>query len=56
MKLLIYIGITIGGAIGGYLPSLIFHNNNLFVIIITSGLGSLLGLWVGYKFVQYLEI
>jgi len=53
MKLLIYIGITIGGVIGSYLPVWLFHADVLSVWSIVMGaIGSFVGLWVGYKAYQ----
>ena len=49
-KLFIYGGITIGGAIGAYLPVVLFHSNPLGAISILLGaVGSFAGLWLGYK-------
>lgn len=49
MKALIYIGITIGGGLGGWLGSLIDHSGFGFWSVIGSTVGGLLGLWAGYK-------
>lgn len=50
MKLFIFLGITIGGIIGGWLGSLLDHGNGLGGwSILLSTIGSLAGLWVGYK-------
>jgi hypothetical protein len=49
-KTLIYIGITIFGAAGGWLGSLLDHGN-IFGIwgILGSMVGGLFGIWVGVK-------
>lgn len=53
MKLLIYIGITIGGVIGSYLPVWLFHVDVLSLWSILMGaVGSFVGLWLGYKAYQ----
>ena len=53
MKTMIYIGIAIGGAIGGWLGSLLDHGNFFGAWgIILSGVGSLVGIWAGYKIGQ----
>lgn len=50
MKSLIWIGITVGGTLGGWLGSLLDHGSLLGAWgIIGSALGSIAGLWVGYK-------
>ena len=55
MKLMITIGIFLGGSIGGWLGSLISHGNWLSGwSIMLSTLGSLAGIWVGYKAAQYI--
>ncbi len=50
MKRLIYLGIAIGGALGGWLGSLPSHGNWLSGLsIIGTTIGSLVGIWAGYK-------
>lgn len=50
MKSLIYIGLTIGSLLGGWLGSLIDHNPLFGPWSLTFGtLGALVGIWVGYK-------
>lgn len=54
MKLMIWIGITVGGIAGGWLGSLADGGNILGLWgIIGSTIGSLVGLWAGYKLSQY---
>jgi phage tail tape-measure protein len=49
MKGLIYLGIGVGGAIGSYVPAL-FGQDMFSVASIIGGLvGSIAGLWAGYK-------
>lgn len=50
MKLMIWIGILVGGTIGGFIGGALDHGN-LFGAwsILFSGIGSIGGLWLGYK-------
>jgi len=50
MKLMIWIGITIGGLIGSWLGGMLDHGNWLGGWSLLLGtVGSLVGLWIGYK-------
>jgi len=50
MKTLIWIGVGLGGTIGGALPYLWGDYNFLsFSSIILSAVGGLIGIWVGYQ-------
>jgi hypothetical protein len=50
MKAAIYISLTIGSIIGGWLGSLLDHGNFMGVWGIIGGLiGSVAGIWAGYK-------
>jgi hypothetical protein len=50
MKGLIYLGITVGGIIGGYVPVILFHQGSFSAASLIGGtIGSFLGLWAGYK-------
>ncbi|HVC36581.1 MAG TPA: hypothetical protein VNE40_04055 [Candidatus Dormibacteraeota bacterium] len=54
MKLMIWIGITVGGIIGGWVGALFSHGNWFGVwSILLSGVGSVAGIWIGYKLGQY---
>ena len=49
-KKTVYIGASIGGAIGGFLPSIFDHQSGLSVwSILGSLVGGLLGIYVIYK-------
>lgn len=57
MKLMIFIGITVGGLVGGWLGGLMDHGNMLGGwSILFSGIGSLVGIWAGYKVAQNMGI
>jgi hypothetical protein len=58
MKLMIFIGITIGGTIGGWLGAAAFDHGNWLGgwSILLSGVGSLAGIWAGYKAGQSLGV
>lgn len=55
MKTLIWIGITVGGLVGGWLGAMLDHGNYLGGwSIMLSLVGSLAGVWVGYKASNYI--
>jgi hypothetical protein len=50
MKALIWIGIMVGGALGGWLGAVMDHGNYFGAAsILIGGVGSLVGIWAGYK-------
>ena len=50
MKLFIWIGITVGGVVGSWLGASMNHGNYLGApSILLGGVGSLVGVWVGFK-------
>ena len=50
MKTLIWIGVGVGGTIGGALPYLWGNYNFLsFSSVILSAVGGIIGIWVGYQ-------
>ena len=56
-KTLVYAGVTIGGLIGGYLPVVLFNASALGLASIAAGfVGSIVGLWAGYRTYQYLDL
>lgn len=56
MKLMIWIGITLGGLIGGWLGTMLDHGNGLGAwTILLSTVGGIVGIWAGYKIGQNLE-
>lgn len=52
-KTLVFLGMTVGSIIGGYLPSLFGVDIFSYISIITSGIGAILGIWIGYKLSNY---
>lgn len=57
MKLMITIGITIFGTVGGWLGALLTNNNWFSALSIILGVfGSFFGVWAGYKAGQYLGL
>ncbi|HET8709157.1 MAG TPA: hypothetical protein VFL85_02650 [Candidatus Saccharimonadales bacterium] len=51
MKLMIWLGIMIGGGIGGWLGAAMTHGNWMSAAsILLSGAGSIAGIWAGYIF------
>jgi hypothetical protein len=53
MKLLILVSLTVFGLIGGWIGGAIDHGNMFGAWgILLSGVGSLFGIWVGYKVAQ----
>ena len=54
MKLMILIGTTVVGSLGGWLGALMDHGDWLGGWSMMLGIiGSLVGIWVGYKAYQY---
>jgi hypothetical protein len=50
MKLMIFLGITIFGTLGGWLGSMLDHTSGIGMwSLFLSTVGSLFGIWVGYK-------
>lgn len=57
MKLMIIVGITIFGTVGGWLGAAMDHGNWLGGwSILLSGIGSFFGIWVGFKAGQNLGL
>jgi predicted MFS family arabinose efflux permease len=48
-KRLIYLGILLGGAAGGYLPTLWGAEYFSFQTIIGNAVGAILGIWIAFK-------
>lgn len=57
MKLMIFIGITTFGTLGGWLGAAMDHGNWFGAASILIGtIGSLFGVWAGYKAGQYMGL
>jgi hypothetical protein len=57
MKLMIFIGIGVVGTVGAWIGAAMDHGNWFgFTSIILGGVGSLAGVWVGYKAGKYLGL
>jgi hypothetical protein len=48
-KKLIMLGMVVGSIAGGYLPA-VFAFDELMVSLLGSGIGGIIGIWIGYKF------
>lgn len=48
-KFLIFLGMTIGSIIGGYLPTLFGVDAISYTSVITSSIGAIIGIIIGYK-------
>jgi uncharacterized membrane protein YeaQ/YmgE (transglycosylase-associated protein family) len=56
-KMIVYAGATVGSLLGAYLPVMLFHASALGIMSLVGGtVGAFVGLWVGYKGYQYLDI
>ena len=49
-KTLVWIGLTIGSLVGGYVPVLWGDDLLSFSGVILSGVGGLVGIWLGYRY------
>jgi hypothetical protein len=49
-KTLIWIGLTVGSAVGGYLPALWGGNLISLTSVALSAVGGIVGIWLGYRF------
>jgi uncharacterized membrane protein YfcA len=56
MKLMITLGIVVFGTIGGWIGALMDHGNWFgFWSLLLSTIGSIAGVWIGYRVGQYIE-
>ena len=61
MKLMIFLGITVGATIGGGIGNLLDHQSFFSLTnlggwtILFSTIGSFVGIWAGYRAGQYVE-
>ncbi len=47
---LVWVGLAVGSAVGGYLPALWGGELLSFSSLILSGVGGIVGIWLGYRF------
>ena len=47
---LVWIGLTVGSVVGGYLPALWGGDLISFSSVVLSAVGGIVGIWVGYRF------
>lgn len=52
-KFLIIAGLTVGSIVGGYLPTFFGVDMFSYISILTSGIGAIAGIYIGYKLSQY---
>jgi hypothetical protein len=56
-RMFLYGGAALGGLLGGYLPVVLVHASELGLASILGGTtGGFLGLWVGFKVYQALDL
>ena len=48
-KFFVFLGMTVGSIIGGYIPTLFGVGLFSFTSVLTSGLGAMVGIWIGYQ-------
>jgi hypothetical protein len=48
-KTLVYLGMIIGSIIGGYIPILWGAGLISYSSVLFSGIGAIIGVWIGYK-------
>lgn len=52
-KSLIWLGMIVGSAIGGFLPTLFGGSALGMLSVFTTAIGGFLGIWAGYKLSNY---
>ena len=52
-KTLIFLGLFTGSLVRGYIPVLFGDSMFSYLSVITSALGAILGVWVGYKISKF---
>lgn len=48
-KFLVYLGMTVGSIVGGYIPTFFGFGIFSYISVLASGIGAILGVWIGYK-------
>ena len=49
-KFMVFMGMIIGSIIGGYIPTFFGVGLMSYASVLFSGIGAILGIWIGYKF------
>lgn len=52
-RTLVYLGMFIGGIIGGYIPTIFGASWFSYISVLASGIGAIIGVWIGYKLSQF---
>jgi hypothetical protein len=56
MKFMIYLGASVGGVVGGYIPVWLWHAGTFSLWSVIGGIvGTVIGIWAGYKFSDSME-
>ncbi len=50
---MVFVGMTVGSIIGGYIPTLFGVSLISYTSVLLSGIGSIIGIWIGYKLSNY---
>jgi uncharacterized membrane protein YeaQ/YmgE (transglycosylase-associated protein family) len=55
-KMTLYMGLTVGGIVGSYLPVVLLSVSELSVLSIVCGfVGCVVGLWLGWRLMMWIE-
>ncbi len=55
-KTIIMIGATMGSIAGSYIPRLWGDTDGLsFISLLLGSIGGIIGIWIGYKIIQYIQ-
>lgn len=52
-KFAVFLGMIIGSTIGGYIPTFFGVDSISYTTVLTSGIGSIIGIVIGYKLTRY---
>lgn len=53
-KPLVILGMVVGSAVGGFIPSLWGEGSFSLTSVLMSGVGGMIGIWLGWKIAQQL--
>jgi hypothetical protein len=55
-KMTLYMGLTVGGIVGGYLPVALLHVGTFSALSLICGfVGCFVGLWLGWRLMMWIE-